>query len=192
LERSIAHGNWAPSGERAQRWRSLLRKRGALGLGGFVLGLLSGLGIYTWQATRPAAALVAAPFDSPPALPVRPPRRIIPAVEGVAPPAAAPPSWPRAALQDRDTDLAAERALLETARTALSRSNSRAALDALDRHLKAFPRGRLSEERESLWIQVLIQLESYDEARARAARFRQRFPRSVFLPAIEQTLRQAP
>jgi hypothetical protein len=92
----------------------------------------------------------------------------------------------------RDVDLAAERAQLEIARTAVGRGQGARAIEALERHAKQFPRGRLSEEREGLWIQALLAVGRRGEARARAERFRKRFPRSLLLPALAPALGSNP
>jgi outer membrane protein assembly factor BamD (BamD/ComL family) len=88
--------------------------------------------------------------------------------------------------------LSAERALLETARAAVARGQSGATIGALRRHEQEFPQGRLAEERESLWVQALVMGGQYDEARARAARFRQKFPDSMLLPAVESAVGSIP
>jgi hypothetical protein len=88
--------------------------------------------------------------------------------------------------------LSAERALLETARAAVARGQSVAALAALRRHEQEFPQARLAEERESLWVQALVMGGQNDEARKRAARFRQTFPDSMLLPAVEAAVGSIP
>ena len=113
-------------------------------------------------------------------LTTRRPRRLIPA--RIAPPEA----------RRRDLDLAAERTLIEQARSAFARNQGEAALTALGRHQRAFPDGELREERESLMVQVLVGLERYDEARRAGARFRRRFPQSIFGPVVEEALRSIP
>ena len=92
----------------------------------------------------------------------------------------------------RDTDFAAERALLELARTALARGQPGAGLVALERHEHEFSHGQLAEERESLWIQALVGTGAYASARTRAEAFRARFPRSIFLPVVDHVLRSIP
>lgn len=92
----------------------------------------------------------------------------------------------------KDVDLGMERALIERARMASARGDNASALAALDRHAQDFPRGRLTEEREALAIQALVQAGRLEEARGRAARFRTRFPSSVFLAAISAALGAAP
>ncbi|GMU60376.1 MAG: hypothetical protein AMXMBFR34_21390 [Myxococcaceae bacterium] len=88
----------------------------------------------------------------------------------------------------RDTELSAERALLEVARTALAKGDVPGTLEAVERHAREFPRGRLAEEREVLFIQALAQAGRRDEALARAQRFRAHFPDSLMLPAVDAAL----
>jgi hypothetical protein len=91
-----------------------------------------------------------------------------------------------------DAGLAAERRILDAARRAVAGGRGADALAALDRHAREFPRGRLSEEREALWIQALIGTGRREEARQRASRFRRSFPRSLLLQAIEAALGNKP
>lgn len=92
-----------------------------------------------------------------------------------------PPSPPAA----RDTELATERTLLEVARSALARGDVTATLAAVEQHARDFPRGRLVEEREVLFIQALAQAGRQPDAARRAADFRRRFPDSLELPAVD-------
>jgi hypothetical protein len=85
-----------------------------------------------------------------------------------------------------------ERSILEQARTALTRGNSAAALDALDRHQRDFPDGDLVEEREALAVQALVVGHEYDEARARGEKFKSRFHNSILMPAVEAALATMP
>jgi hypothetical protein len=85
----------------------------------------------------------------------------------------------------RDTDLNTERSLLDEARTSLMRGRGPAAINALQRHAQQYPRGKLSQEREALFIQALASTGQTDQARARAALFRKQFPTSLLLPAVE-------
>jgi hypothetical protein len=91
-----------------------------------------------------------------------------------------------------DDRLAAERSLLEIARVALVRGQAAGALAALERHARQFPSGALAEEREGLLVQALVAARQYDRARERAARFNQRYPRSLFAPVVEQALGSIP
>jgi outer membrane protein assembly factor BamD (BamD/ComL family) len=88
----------------------------------------------------------------------------------------------------RDTGLATERTLIETARSALARRDGVAVLQAVDRHAALFPSGQLAEEREALAVQALVITGRADEARARADRFRQRFPNGLYRPIVDAAL----
>jgi hypothetical protein len=81
-------------------------------------------------------------------------------------------------------DLAAERALLDIARTALGRGDGANALAACDDHARKFPRGALGEEREAIAVQALVLEHRGEDARTRAERFRKTHPRSILLPAV--------
>jgi len=90
----------------------------------------------------------------------------------------------------RDEGLAAERALLEQARTSLAKGDARRALESLEEHERTFPGARLAEEREVLAIQALAQEGKRNAALERAARFRGAFPDSLMLPAVDASLAQ--
>ena len=94
--------------------------------------------------------------------------------------------------EEDDVVLAHERSLLEIARAALVRGQADGALAALGRHEAAFPRGELTEEREGLFVQALVAARRYGEARARAALFTRRYPRSLFAPVVAEALRSIP
>lgn len=96
------------------------------------------------------------------------------------------PSLP-ALEEERDSELARERALIETARTALSRKQADG-IELLQRHAQLFPRGRLAEERESLFVQALVQAGRIEEARRSGVSFRTRWPHSLLLPVIDAAL----
>ncbi|HEX2574075.1 MAG TPA: hypothetical protein VH877_31300 [Polyangia bacterium] len=84
--------------------------------------------------------------------------------------------------------LAAERALLDRARTALMQGDMGQTLKLTAHHAHLFPHGQLAEERDSLAIRALAQKGELDTARARALQFRARYPHSIFLPALETAL----
>jgi hypothetical protein len=139
----------------------------------------------------PLAAAPAAPESQPVAAPVASPSCSSAASAPSPPcncpaPRAAPPST-----QTRDADLAAERALLETARTALDRRDLGQALAIVESHARTYPRGRLVEEREALAVQALLLDARYDQVRRRGAAFLKRYPRSLFGPAVEEALTRA-
>jgi hypothetical protein len=96
---------------------------------------------------------------------------------------------PQPAPGERDAALAAERSLLEIARTALNRGDARATLAATQRHAAEFPRGELAEESGALEIQALVGLGRTAEAQAKALEFHQTFPKSLFWPALQRGIR---
>ena len=84
--------------------------------------------------------------------------------------------------------LTAERALLDRARKALARGDSAEAGAALDLHARRHPMGLLGEEREALAIKVLVDLGRGEEARRRAGKFKERYPRSLFGPSVDEAI----
>jgi hypothetical protein len=84
--------------------------------------------------------------------------------------------------------VAAERALIDTARTALARGLPSDALSATELHSTRFPRGRLAEEREAIAVQALVSKGDAIAARARADRFRRTFPDSIFRAAVDSAI----
>ena len=71
-------------------------------------------------------------------------------------------------------------------------SETARALEAIEGHARKFPKGQLLEERDSLWVQALVNAGKFDEARLRAAEFRASFPDSMLLPAVEAALASIP
>ncbi|HZU84640.1 MAG TPA: hypothetical protein VE987_17040 [Polyangiaceae bacterium] len=108
------------------------------------------------------------------------------------PPPAATPATIVAAARNQQTQLDAERALLDGARGALVSGDSDAALRALDRHARTFRRPLLAEEHDALLVQALVRAGRYDEARARAEALRHKFPQSLLLPAVDAALASIP
>jgi len=93
-----------------------------------------------------------------------------------------------AAPENRDGS-GAERALVETARAALARADATQALSVLARHAHDFPNGSFAEEREALAIQALVKTGDAAAAKSRGEHFRQRYPRSLFLPVVNDATR---
>ena len=144
------------------------------------------------SATSPSAeATESAPTLTPSSLPVvgeeatpvRTPRRAVPNTSSTFTEASA--TELRAA---RDEALRKERQLLDIARTAVTRKDGAAALDALNQHASRFPKGRLAEEREALRVQALLLLGRKDEARESAETFRDEHPDSLMLPGVAPAL----
>jgi hypothetical protein len=126
------------------------------------------------------------------ALPVAAPPVAAPPVAAPAPSIAAPPPRrPAPGLDDLDEGpdrLASERGLVEAARILVNHGDGEAALRWLRTHARRYPRGRLAEEREGLWVRALFAVGRRDEARRRAEAFHARFPNSIFAPALERLL----
>jgi hypothetical protein len=164
---------------------------GALVVGGVVGAAARGtpeVRVVTVERAPSASALVPRipPSSVPPWTQIETPAASASAVP-VAPHAvatAAPPS--------SGQELAAESAILDIARAAIARGEADHALAAVDRHAAAFPQGMLREEREALGVKALVLAGRGDDARAREARFRARYPESLFLPALESALRSIP
>lgn len=76
---------------------------------------------------------------------------------------------------------ALELEILEPARQAIARGNYAAALEAVARHEQSFPSGQLAEERSALRVRALWSSGRRAEARAAAAVFASRYPRSGLL-----------
>jgi hypothetical protein len=148
------------------------------------------------------ATLWSAPAVAPPVM-IRPPA---PSEERVAEPAPAPPppsapplapalkparaSAPTAPRPEPTAvgTLEEERRLLEPARAALARGLSSEALAAVTAHAQRFPHGELSEDREALWIQALVQSGDRDAAAARAEAFKRDYAGSLLWPVVEKAL----
>jgi hypothetical protein len=95
-------------------------------------------------------------------------------------------------LDAKDRGLAAERKLVEMARTALARGQTDGALAAIHRHARQFPTGQLAEERDSLLVQALVAKGEFAQARAQATHFHRQHPRSLFSPVVDQALQSIP
>jgi hypothetical protein len=163
----------------------------ARGLLTFIVGAAVGATTYgTVQHLRHGPELPAAPtvtIAAEPAVEAPSPPAVAPAAEPVVVKPVAPP--PDRATQgepssagSRDRGLAAERKLVEMARSALARGHIEGALAALHRHARAFPRGQLAEERDSLFVQALVAKGDLAKARDRAAHFHRQYPHSLFGP----------
>lgn len=131
------------------------------------------------------AAPTARPDDLPAAPPVRAPGT--PSARLAAPGASSAPATTRP--QGDQSDLGAERALIDTARSALARGDAPSALASLEAHEKRHPNGQLGEERDALFVQALALAGRKQDAVERAARFRLAYPASVFLPSVDAAAR---
>jgi hypothetical protein len=154
---------------------------------GFVVGVGAGFALHARldeaRAVAPTSIAVA-----------RPPASAAPALSTAAP-AAPPTPSPVASQEVRAPDsatprapsastLIAERALLDVAHSALAGGNANGALAALGQHAHRYPNGVYREEREAITVQCLRALGRTDEAMRRAAAFRARYPKSLFLSTV--------
>lgn len=107
-----------------------------------------------------------------------------------APPAAVdwePAKAPRPARPGAKGDpLTAELELLQRAHGAYTRRDFSVALTLVGEHARRFPRSHLAEQREALRVRSLAGAGRADDARAAAAAFAVRFPRSVLLPRVAE------
>ena len=129
----------------------------------------------TAAATSPATAL-ASSSNEPAAIPV-----------GSLPNLPSSPLAPPA-VSAAPSNLAAEQALIDTARSALSRGRALDALHATDDHARQFPHGRLAEERETMAIQALLLAGRRGDAEARGQRFHKAYPGSLYGNAVDALL----
>lgn len=80
--------------------------------------------------------------------------------------------------------LCEEQRLLIEAKTALGRGDFERALEPLRAHEARYPRGELTQERESLRVRTLAAAGRSEEARAALLAFEREFPSSPFLPSL--------
>ncbi|WP_394843274.1 hypothetical protein LZC95_40270 [Pendulispora brunnea] len=167
--------------------KAILKTKLAVAAAAAMVGAVGGgvVGYRLGEKARPPAPVVFAPASVITAE-VAPP---IVAPDAAPPPpsqasAVRPAPPPRTKKDDSADTLAVELSLVQMARAALARGNYAAALDATEQHARAFPKGHLTEERESLAIQALVGAGRDAEARARAARFRAKYPQSPLLPTL--------
>jgi hypothetical protein len=88
--------------------------------------------------------------------------------------------------------LAEQQALLDVARKALSAGDYADALQTLAAHFRRYPKSILTEEREALQIKALVASGQLTTAQARAAQFKARFPQSLLLPALTDSVGAIP
>lgn len=92
----------------------------------------------------------------------------------------------------RVSRFAEERKLLDDARAELLQGEPGLAIEKLDAHRARFGDGMLGEERDAMGVEALVRAGRLDEARAQAAAFKERSPRSLFLQTVEATVTQSP
>jgi hypothetical protein len=170
----------------------------------FVAGALAGAAaehVYSARASAPKRDQQAVVSGSPPREVSAPKANARTDASAVVPaaPVSSTPSLPlsgsttsassaQVSARDRGGSLAAEQRLLDAARAALSSGNAKAGLGPLGQHASRFPNGELAEEREALWVRVLVAAGHDDEAQVHATTFSRRFPSSLFAPVVDSAL----
>jgi hypothetical protein len=181
-----------PSGHSSGALRAVRGGIAARPLLAVTLALVTGGIVGVLARPRPEMRIVyreAAPIVVPTvAAPPPPVESAVPEVHAEAP-VATPARDRGAAPIDTAAQLAAEGAILDVARTSIARGEGDKALAAVDRHAAHFPHGLLAEEREALGVRALVAAGRPDDAKARAARFRERYPNSLFRQAIESVMK---
>ena len=109
---------------------------------------------------------------------------VTPSLEAPAVPALPSVPAPRSTLVD-------ERVLLDRARRQLASDEPARALVFLEPHARRFARGELTEEREAMRINVLVQLGRKDEAKSSGDAFAARFPNSIMGASMRSALKTA-
>lgn len=178
------------------------RRHGAwLAVGG---AALVGLGIVIGRASERAAVPDRAPaviavaprapaIDAAPAIPPPPPVPAPAPAPAPAPPVASPrasrgaPAAPTVAPPPASPlpDGAAERLLLDRARTALHRARVDDATVALMTHARQFPDGALAEERDAMLIEAYVRAGRREVARARLDAYRATYPHGVLRDRVD-------
>jgi len=179
----------------------------ARGAGGLIrIAFAASVAVAVGAAGAVAALRTRAPHaeDAPPLarlapLAATPQRAAVAATPALAPDAfaAAPPTTTsrpsapvlrhgRAGRNHGDDPFKAELALLQPAHVAYANGDFVATLKTLAEHARAFPQGRLAEEREALRVESLRQLGRGEEARGAASAFAKRFPNSILLARVRE------
>jgi hypothetical protein len=168
---------------------SLAAHPGALVAAAFVLGGVAGASIHAaLMPAHPNTMYIDRPVAVPEPRPFVLPSAGLAAERATTDDQTASPARGARSNHASVADLAAERALLDLARKALAQGNLDEVERSIDLHTRRYPSGLLLEEREALAIKTLVDRGRVDEARKRATRFKERFPNSIFGPAVDETL----
>lgn len=187
---SAGHGAAEPP--RARTAGPVGSLRAAQTLVTFGLGAAVGA-VAVWSARSPAEPAPVVHVDSAPAIATGAVIATPSAIASEPAPAAAPeaatdlraPARPTSAAPAAVDTSSAERALLDRARHQLEEKDGASALGSLDQHARRYPNGVLVQEREAMMVRALLLVGRVADARARADRFRARYPDSLLLPATE-------
>lgn len=85
-----------------------------------------------------------------------------------------------------------ELALLDRARRAVAAGDFRAALQAIEKHARSFPKSQLGEEREALRVRALAGAGLSKKADRAARDFESSYPKSVLVPELQNDDRTPP
>jgi hypothetical protein len=190
---SPASGAAASETLRAGTWAG---SKGTLALVAFLAGGITGAALYAGLEKRLPPRVVtierpAAPSTTASALAGE--LTAQPTVSAIASPLSSSTTGARVSFSTvRGSQLAAERALLDEARSALIQGEAAGALERLERHRRTFANPILDEERDAMEVEALVKAGRDNEARARAGAFRKRSPTSLFLPTVESAVRSIP
>jgi hypothetical protein len=152
--------------------------------------LVGAAGAVAALRARPSDVLEVAPPAPPPAIPrsrVVAPEIILPVPAAPEPAAEGNVHRPGRAASARES-YRAELDLLQRAQVAFASRDFVGALVLLAEHGRRFPKGHLVEEREALRIRSLLGSGRGDDARRATATFANRFPRSVLLPRLRESV----
>jgi len=168
---------------------------------GIVVGVIADRALSPDRSAQPVAS--ASVLPAPPLAAERDAGAHVAAIETISP--ASLPDAPKAAPAASTTPahaastealssrgLAAERALLDIARSALARGEAGEALAATSRHAREYPDGALVEEREAIAVKALVALGRKEEARTRVQALEQRFPTGLSVRAAKAAVDSAP
>jgi hypothetical protein len=177
---------------RAGTWAA---SKGTLALVAFLAGGITGAALYAGLEKRlpPRVVTVDRPAPSTTASALAGGLTPLPTVNAIASPLSSSTTEARVSFSGiHGSQLAAERALLDEARSALIQGEAAGAIERLERHRRTFANPILDEERDAMEVEALVKAGRDNEARARADAFRKRSPTSLFLPTVESAVRSIP
>jgi hypothetical protein len=193
---ATSHGASAGSANGVSAVSSALGLKGVAAVA-FVLGGAAGAGLHAAVAKPPEPRVVYLTAPAPNA--ESPPPRgstastSAPRSESTSLAREAPPFIPTPVdLSPRTSQLTVERSLLDDVRAALVRGDANAALEGLRVSRQKFAHPILAEERDALGVEALVSAGRYPEARAAAAQFNERFPKSLFSGSVEGAMGSIP
>ncbi|MGQ0506919.1 MAG: tetratricopeptide repeat protein [Myxococcaceae bacterium] len=179
----------------------LLTSKLVFGTATFLAGGLVGAGVHSAVEPAPKPQIIRLEVPVPVPIEVQAPPAVVPApvampepVRSAPRPVVTEPIRPAPVISspavDRDSALASERAVLEIARTSLSRQKPEDALEALARYSRKFPKGQLSEEANALHVQALVGAGHFDDAKDAAKAFKDKYRSSLLAPAVDAAIRE--